>query len=239
MSDKSAELHKDHRQRMRKKFLENPASVFEDHELLEILLFFSIPRANTNETAHRLIRQFGSFANVFDAPYHKLTEVDGVGASSAFLIRLISAVSARYLQSRNGENPKITTREEAARFLQPYFLGKDHEALYALMLDGSRRVIQTVLINEGNNNQVSVNAHYLMNKATACGAKSFLIAHSHPGGFASPSSEDVMTTLFMLDFFRESKIPMLDHLIFSNKAVFYFSAYDNPEITKQLGFAKQ
>ena len=89
-------VHVNHRSRIKNKFVENGLSTFAEHEMLEMLLFFSIPQADTNPTAHRLIEKFGSLKGVFDANIDNLMAVDGVGTNSAILIKLFPALMREY-----------------------------------------------------------------------------------------------------------------------------------------------
>ena len=81
------ELHKNHRARLRKRYETSGLDDFEEHVILELLLFTSIPRADTNPTAHRLISRFGSLAGVLEAPEEELCQVKGVGAVTARTIK--------------------------------------------------------------------------------------------------------------------------------------------------------
>ena len=93
-SDKD-QFHRGHRERLRTRFLSSLGADFADHEILEALLFFSIPRQNTNETAHRLLDTFGSLEGVFAADYDKLIAVKGCKRSTAFLIKLVAHIVIR------------------------------------------------------------------------------------------------------------------------------------------------
>ena len=88
-------LHDGHRQRKRQQFLSHGPQSMADHELLELALFYAIPRRDTNETAHRLLEQFGSLDRVLTAPEQELEQVEGVGQNAAVLLRLIGAMGDR------------------------------------------------------------------------------------------------------------------------------------------------
>ena len=94
--DNRAELHRNHRQRLKARFENEGLEHFEDHNVLELLLFYVIPRCDTNEIAHMLLQEFGSISNVFNAPVEALSGVPGIGREAAQFIKLIAAVSRRY-----------------------------------------------------------------------------------------------------------------------------------------------
>lgn len=110
------DTHNNHRKRMRKKFLETGANGFYEHEFLEMILFYAIPRINTNPHAHRLIKHFGSLEKVLAADPHELMEVDGIGASSACLISALAEAARRYLNSSEFQL-KFTSKDEIKSFL--------------------------------------------------------------------------------------------------------------------------
>ena len=94
-------MHQGHRERMRKKFLLNGFDNFEDHEILEFILFYAIPRKDTNEIAHLLIEKFGSIDTILDAPINLLKEVSGIGESAAIFIKMISSLARTYVERKN------------------------------------------------------------------------------------------------------------------------------------------
>lgn len=72
-----AELHAGHRARLKKLAAEKGLWGLPDHVILELLLFYALPRVDTNDIAHRLIRRFGSLQRVFDADPQELIQVPG------------------------------------------------------------------------------------------------------------------------------------------------------------------
>ena len=104
--------HKDHRQRLRKKYISKGTDFFEKHELLELLLFYAVSRKNTNTIGHKLIDSFGGIAAVFDADEDELKKVDGIGDSTAEFIRFIGDVVSEYdARSLQSSGPKFSQAE--------------------------------------------------------------------------------------------------------------------------------
>lgn len=99
-SGKDKNIHSGHRQRIRDRFLKTGLDGFQDHEVLELLLFYAIPRGDTNKIAHQLLERFGSFSGVCDAPIEELQKVPGVGASASILVGMVSSLSRRYLDDK-------------------------------------------------------------------------------------------------------------------------------------------
>ena len=152
---KKENVHAGHRQRLKNKYLSSGADVLEPHELLELLLFYAVPRANTNPIAHALIKRFGSLKNVLTAPVEELTKVEGVGESSALLISLFPRVYCRALSDSMEEEAEIL---DTSRRLGAYFVTllspERNEVMYQLCLDAKGRLLKRFKINEGNSGGV-------------------------------------------------------------------------------------
>ena len=133
---KKENIHAGHRQRLRKKFLQQGADSLEPHELLELLLFYAVPRANTNPTAHELLRQFGSLKNVLSAPVEDLVRVEGLGESSALLIALVARLYCRAMVDSMEESRDILdTTERLGRYFVALLASESREVMYQLSLD--------------------------------------------------------------------------------------------------------
>lgn len=210
-------IHAGHRSRLRARAIADPSlSTFSDHEILELLLFYSIPRADTNAIAHRLISRFKTLRGVFEATPEELATVEGIGENSALLLSLIPAVTSRYLISRQVKKVKLTKTEKLGEALMPFFVGKRDETVYALFLDKNCQTISCDMIGEGNLNAVSFNAEKIIRFATLKQAKYVVLAHNHTSGFANPSDQDMATTRRLRKLLAAAGIVLLDHFIISD-----------------------
>ena len=109
-------VHDGHRERLRQRFLRHGLDSFDDHNVLELLLFYCLPRRDTNELAHHLLERFGSLAGVFDARYEELLKTEGIGENAALLLTLIPQIDRRYHISKE-KGARIQTSEDAGRYL--------------------------------------------------------------------------------------------------------------------------
>lgn len=109
-------VHDGHRERMKSRFVEAGLDGFNDHNALEMLLFYAVPRKDTNELAHRLLKNFGSLAAVFEASHAELMHVDGIGENAATLIKFIPEISRRYLLTKSLPNKVIRRNEDAGEY---------------------------------------------------------------------------------------------------------------------------
>lgn len=208
--------HSGHRERMREKFRKNGFGGMPEHEILEMLLFFALPRVNTNDIAHALIDRFGSLAGVLEASEDELTKVKGVSHNSAVLIRMILPLSHEYHKSAQ-QAKRLQEPSECGRFLVEYYSGVMKETVVALYLDNSCRVLAVDEICDGDVSSVMMNCRRLMETAFKYPmATAVIIAHNHPGGIALPSKSDIDATQELIRTMSAMGINIIDHIIVTN-----------------------
>lgn len=206
-------VHDGHRDRMKKRFVHHGLDNFDDHSVLELLLFYVIPRKDTNELAHRLITHFGSLPAVFEARYEELLRVDGIGENAAVLLKLIPQVSRRYQISKTADERIIRTSEDAGRYLIPLYLYAREEIVYLLCLDSKCRLISHKELGRGALNQAEVSIRTIVETALGQNAAAVIISHNHVDGYAIPSREDELTTYRIRDALLLVGITLADHII--------------------------
>lgn len=206
-------MHKDHRKHTKDRFLSEGLDSFEPHNVLELLLFYSIPQKDTNETAHMLINRFGSLSAVFDAPYDDLLTVPGISEHSATLIKLIPAISRRYAMEKNSKVTKLSSIEDIGKYLVARYLGVTEETVLLLLLDNKFGLIDCVKVHEGSVNSSAITMRKLIETALFKRASMVVLAHNHPSGVALPSSDDLFTTQQVKRAFALVEIGMLAHII--------------------------
>ncbi len=208
-------VHEGHRKRLIGRFLAQGLEGFEPHQVLELLLFYTIPRQDTNELAHTLLNAFGSLSGVLDAPYERLLEVKGVGENTAAFLKLVPAAARLYCAQEN-EGAFLNSAETAGQVLKPHFLGLREEMVYAAFADAKGKCLAVERIHRGSINAAEVNVRALVARAMQTGAAGVLLAHNHPGGMALPSQEDVQTTLRLKAALETVEIQLMDHLVFAD-----------------------
>lgn len=206
-------MHEQHRERMRQRFYKEGFDHFETHELLEVLLYYSRPRGNTNPSAHELLEHFGSLKRIFEASVEELTEVRGIGERSATLIKLIPELLRRYAEDIDGVEERFDTLGKAGRFLFRRFLGLDHERLYMMMFNNRMNLIDCVAIADGTVNSASVPVGVIVEKAIRKKASAVILAHNHPNGIAVPSPEDNDMTETAMIALNNVGIDLIEHVI--------------------------
>lgn len=207
------QLHEEHRKRLRNRFAAEGLDSFTDVQVLELLLFYCIPRKDTNEIAHRLLDRFGSLPQVMEAKPEDLCKVDGIGEVAATFLNLIPAAAGYYGQERARMIKNLQTVEECGAYLLPFFFGKSVETVYLLCLDAKRKVLGCPWIGEGSINSAAVPIRKIVETALALNATSVVLAHNHPSGIALPSQEDVFTTRLLASTLNAVEITLVDHFV--------------------------
>lgn len=205
-------MHKDHRKRLRKRFIENSDSM-EKHEILELLLTFSIPRKNTNEQAHLLLKKFGSIKEILNAPFNLLTSVEGIGPTSALFLKLIGVIVRLYSQETSPKGT-VLTKEEIAKVLMSKFVNREEEHVVIALFSAKMKLVYCDFLNSGSIHGVSTEAKDFLELALKYKARYVIIAHNHPSGIALPSKDDIETTIYLRNILKPFGILLMDHLIF-------------------------
>lgn len=204
--------HEGHRKRLRMAYRERGAGALQEHQLLELLLAYAIPRRDVNPLSHALIERFGSLAQVLCAPPDELMRTDGVGEAAAVLISLAGTLG------RTGtvlppSRPVLKTPEDASRFCRELFLAERYEKTYCITLDARRRVLHTDAVSTGSVSENVIYPRVIAELAMRHGASGVILAHNHPSGTASPSRADIATTRTVCDALAGIGISLYDHIV--------------------------
>jgi len=216
-------VHEGHRQRLKNKFQKQGLEAFEEHEILELLLFYALPRKDTNETAHLLIEHFGSLKGVFEADIRELEEVEGLGNHSATLIKMMPEIARRYFISTNS-SVRLKTIGDAATFVKSILFGKPNEELYIFCLDMRYKLIHYEKIAEGSIDSLVAYPRKIVACALRHNASHIILAHNHPTGQPNPSSKDIETTIQVLEAIKPIGVHLVDHIICADNQFYSFTA---------------
>lgn len=209
-------LHEGHRDRLKKKFLDDHNSLAE-HELLELLLFYTNPRKDMNEKAIKMIKAFGSLSGLCDADPKDIATVCNVNINVALLVSLISKISTRNEseKAKNHKALKINTPENAGKHAIELFRGAKYEQFYLICLNSQKWVNYSALVQEGTINEVAVYTRLIVELALRHKAHSVILSHNHPGGSLTPSKEDIDITRAIEAALETINIIVNDHIIVS------------------------
>ena len=207
-------LHEGHRDRLRRRYLKEGAEGLSEVDLLELFLFFVIPRSNTSEIAHRLLQQFGSLAAIFDVPSCELERVPGVGHKTAIFLNHMAEIFQGYYRVAL-QNPLDTTAK-LNEYIFSRFLGYDNEWILLILLTANNRIYYCRKIGDGAFRIENLDVRKIASICADFHCHRIVIAHNHPDGYALPSRDDIETTQMLLRILRSIDVEMIDHIIVSN-----------------------
>ena len=205
--------HQGHRERRKRQFRDFGLDAFADHEALELLLFFAIPRQDTNPLAHELLSRFGSLEAVLEASVEELTAVPGIGENAALLLRLVPALSRRAAGPAGGRTVILNSLERVGSYLLRRYQGETREVVYELCLDQKGKLLTCCRVAEGSGASADFNVRTVLMNAIRCGASLVVLSHNHPSGLALPSAADQAATERVQRALDTVGIQLLDHIV--------------------------
>lgn len=206
-------VHSGHRERKKEQFRAHGLDAFADHEALELLLYYAIPRRDTNPIAHALLDRFGSLEGVFTAPPEELARVEGVGKNAATLIRLLLPLCRRVRTGNGGREIILNSRESAGAYFLELFFGEKQEVFYEACLDAKGKLLACYRLASGSADSVSVDVRRVVENALSSNASHVLLSHNHPSGIALPSAADNQTTMQIARVLAGIGVKLTDHII--------------------------
>lgn len=215
------DVHAGHRARLRKRLMDHGLNGFEDHEALEMLLAYAIPRRNTNELAHRLIKRYGSLLDVLSANARDLMQTQDVGEQTAMLLTLVGGLMLRV--KKPGSSARLRTPVDVMNYCTTLLEGFAYETLFAISLDKTGRVLFADRISQGTLTQTVIYPRIVVESALRHQAHSVILAHNHPSGDVRPSEEDREATDSIRSALATIGISLFDHMIVGGESVFSFT----------------
>ncbi len=212
--------HEGHRQRLKNRFLNDGLSGFEKHNILELLLFYSIPQKDTNDIAHELLDTFGSLKGVFDADFNELIKVKGVKENTATLIKLIPQLSREYMLDEFDEEKVFDKAEKIGKYFIRKYIGEINEVVYMMLLDNGYKLLSVVKLHEGSVNSAKISPRQIMTEIIKHNASMVVLAHNHPNGVAVPSMEDVNTTYSLKSTLSMYDAKLIEHILVAGNEYF-------------------
>lgn len=205
--------HEGHRARLKNRFLKEGLERFEEHNVLELMLFYGIPYKDTNDIAHSLIEKFGSFERVLEAPVESLCDVDGVGENTAIMLKLFHAVNKYYDEKKHQLKVRLSNPDDIVTFVKAHCRFRSEEVFTVFALDGDCKYLAYEDISTGSAGMTEVNTRkavdFMLRSKAACA----IVTHNHPSGNLTASVQDMTATRRLADALRIIDVKLLDHII--------------------------
>lgn len=210
-------VHSGHRKRLREKVKNNGLKALSEHEIVELLLNYAIPRQNTNPLAHELINNFGSLSKVIDADYYDLLKVKGMGEESVLFINIISSLIKEYKKSKaSEENIIIRNTLDGVNYFRKVFNVEIKEVLHVICLSKLGKIVSAFNFDGASDTEIKFDFKMFIDKINRDNVHSIMMFHTHPAGKVEPSVSDLQTTQRCVYICYMLGINFLDHLILSD-----------------------
>jgi DNA repair protein RadC len=214
--------HLGHRERLKNRFERAGIAGLQDYEVLELLLFYALPRKDVKPLAKDLMKRFGSLKGVLDAGNEALEGVPGIGPQAVLFFRLVRDLGSLYLQQRAEEKEQISSTKELIDYCRLSMGGLKDEHFAVIYLNARNKIIRVETIQEGIVNQAVVYPRKVLEKALTHKASAIILVHNHPSGHVRPSDADIRLTRVLQDAARVMEIVLHDHLIVGENRFFSF-----------------
>jgi DNA repair protein RadC len=202
-----------HRERLRKRFMVGGADPLPDYELLELILFRSLPRRDVKPIAKRLIARFGSFAEVLSAPIERLQEVQGIGESTAIDLQITAAAAQRITKGNVAKRQILSSWTSVIEYCRAAMAFAEREEFRILFLDKRNQLIADEVQQRGTVDHTPVYPREIIRRALELSATALILVHNHPSGDPSPSRADISMTLDIINIAKPLGISVHDHVI--------------------------
>lgn len=220
MEDKN---QKEHRDRLRKKFLKSGLDAFLDYEIVEMLLTLSRTRIDCKPIAKEAIEKFKTLRGVLSASPEELKTIHGIGTASIFAIKLMEQVSQQLLKERVLDKPYCKSSREVFDYLYLSMRDLKKETFKVMFLNVQNQVLAVEDLFEGTLSASAVYPREVVGKAIKHNAAAMIFAHNHPSGNPTPSEDDKQITRDLVFASCIMQIKVLDHLIIGDNKYFSFA----------------
>jgi DNA repair protein RadC len=205
--------HLGHRDRLRERFARGGGELLTDQELMELVLFRSIPRRDVKAPAKALVKRFGSFAEALAAPRHLLTEVDGIGESTALDLNILAAAGQRLTRGELSKRPVLSSWSTVIDYCRAAMAFAEREQFRILFLDKKNALIADEVQQVGTVDHTPVYPREIVRRALELSSTAIILVHNHPSGDPTPSQADIKMTREIADIAKAMGITVHDHII--------------------------
>jgi DNA repair protein RadC len=202
-----------HRDRLRARFEEAGSEALADYELLELILFRSIPRRDVKPLAKELLRRFGTFAEVLGAPASRLRDVDGLGESAVLDLKIVQAAAQRFTRGAISKRPVLSSWSAVLDYCRTAMAFSDTERFRILFLDKRNALIADEVQGTGTVDHTPVYPREVVRRALELSSTAVILVHNHPSGDPTPSGADMRMTRELVDIAKPLGISIHDHII--------------------------
>ena len=226
-------IHSGHRKRVKANVIKNGFSQLEEHKLLELMLFYSIPREDTNELAHKLINHFGSFEEIFKANIEQLKKVDGVGDNTAVMLASMGETFYRISKAKPSKKKVYKNTDDLKELSVALLQGERAEKVVLMCFDAKKALKRYTIISKGDEVSSEINMKLIIKNLVDSDSSIAVLAHNHPASSSEPSAYDIDSTRNVCVMLRKLGFALADHIIVDENGDAY-SMYLDPRFSSMF-----
>ena len=211
--DRGEDHRSGHRQRLRDRFLRAGREGLQDYELLELVLFRSIPQRDVKPLAKDLLQQFGSFAEVIGASFQRLTQIRGLGEQTALDLKIIEAAGRELAKGAIPKREILSSWTAVIEYCRASMAYSEVEIFRILFLDKRNGLITDEIQQSGTVDHTPVYPREVVRRALELNASALILVHNHPSGDPTPSQADIKMTREIADIAKPLGVILHDHII--------------------------
>lgn len=219
------DTNKGHRQRLKSKFCLNPKALF-DYEILEMLLFYVIPRKDTKPLAKQLLAKFGTLKSVLFSSANEISKVKEIGKSAVIFFGVLKEAFSRISLQPLKEKAIIQSDQDVITYYANELSSKKKEEFRALFINNRNKLIAEESLQNGTVDQVFIYRREVVEKALEYKSSAIIIVHNHPSGDSNPSREDIVVTRDLKVTLEKLGIKLLDHIIIAENSSYSFASHN-------------
>jgi DNA repair protein RadC len=216
--------HRGHRKRLRDKFLRSGLAGFHDYEIVELLLSLGTPRRDCKAPAKEAIKRFQTLRGVLEATPEELQQIEGIGAHSAFGVKLVQEVAREFLKARILDKPFYRSSQEVFDYLYHSMRGLKKEVFKVIYLNSQNQITDTVDLSEGTVSGSTVSPREVIAGALKSNSTALIFVHNHPSGNPEPSNNDKELTRELVYASKLLRLRVLDHIVIGDNRYYSFAA---------------
>ena len=214
-----------HRQRARERFLLNPNGT-SDYDILELLLFLIIPRADTKPMAKVLLDKFKTISNIYNAKQEEIDECGVNGKALKYIFELLKTINNKILEENIRSGIKLQDVDTMVKYCRSLYKTMKEEEFFILFLDNKLKLIATKRIGVNGVANVSISQREIIQYALDLKAKNIVITHNHPSNDCTPSKEDIFTTNTIKNSLKNIDVDVIEHIVVGSSSYFSFAEND-------------
>lgn len=215
-------LNHGHRQRLRDRLLQSGPDAMAPDELIELILFLSIPRGDVKPIAKKLWQRYGTFQELIDRPIDELKQLSGLGDQTIATLKTIHALAVQLTSPTKQQKPLLTAFDQLIKYVRLRMTPFECEHYLVFYLNARHQVLYEDIQTQGGVNAVLIHPKAMMRQALNCSASGLMLFHNHPSGRAMPSEQDDQITTKLQTMCHSLEIELVDHVIITQDSYYSY-----------------